>query len=237
MNLLIVDDEPSFVRQLARILEADLRARVDTTHCGATAMEMLLSQSYATAILDRCLPDGGPTGIELCRLARDTLPAVGLIVVSGSDGRETVLEAFAAGADDFITKPVDPNELVARVRALTRRCSASWRAPNMVVGNVARATSELSQCEARLLQYLQESDRGWVSAAALAEAVLGRRDPGGPHAVRQHVMNLRLKLERSGFAGFLLSDRSRGYRIMASAELSGERALVAPGRPKKLIQN
>src|SRR5262249_26748164 len=98
MNILVVDDEPHFARDVAQALAATFAARVDVASCGTSALKTLATGEYDAALLDRNLPLAGPSGIELCRVARSSFPDMGLIVVTASDRWTSALEAFEAGA-------------------------------------------------------------------------------------------------------------------------------------------
>ncbi|HTE45056.1 MAG TPA: HD domain-containing phosphohydrolase [Gemmatimonadaceae bacterium] len=118
-TVLVVEDDPQTARLIARLLTRD-NFTVDVVIDGARALQTVASSSPDLVLLDWMLP--GISGIDVCRQLKQD-PATRLIpvvLVTGLDGRESRLEGINAGADDFLTKPFDSDELRARVRSLTR---------------------------------------------------------------------------------------------------------------------
>src|SRR3989344_8849656 len=125
MRILVVEDEPQILKYLKRELE---RAGfvVDAEANGRKGLYLAKTNDYDAAVLDMRLPE--MTGIEICQGMRKkgkTLPVLMLTVVSDTD---TKVQAFDAGADDYLTKPFERDELLARIRALLRR-------PQQIVGD------------------------------------------------------------------------------------------------------
>ncbi|MFL6244952.1 MAG: diguanylate cyclase [Thermoanaerobaculia bacterium] len=116
-NIILVEDDDNVSHLLSRQLQ---RAGYTTKHASTIrdARELFRNDSWDIAILDRGLPDGD--GLELCRELRSTSPHGYILMVTGNDSDEAKLQGFEHGADDYVTKPFQLNELLARVRAGVR---------------------------------------------------------------------------------------------------------------------
>ena len=149
MRVLVVDDEPSTVRSVAESVRS-FGYNVDTAPDGASAWRLLQAEEISIVITDRTMP--GMDGMELCRTIRDSnLPRYTYIIfLTSRKGREHVFEVLDAGADDFLGKPFDPQEL--RVRLLAgrrivalerelRRTNEELRAVNLQLENATRIDS------------------------------------------------------------------------------------------------
>jgi len=124
-NILVVDDDPTIRDVLQRIFE-DAGYRTVTAGDGPTALRALHKEQCDLIVLDLEMP--GVDGLALCRLlrAQDATSKVPVIAFSGSDDEERKVQAFAAGVDDYITKPSSPGELVSRVGTHLRAAQREW---------------------------------------------------------------------------------------------------------------
>src|SRR6476660_6862276 len=118
MRLLVIDDSPDIATLLKLAFQLGGYA-VDTALSGELALERAAIHSYDVAILDLNLPD--LDGIEVCRRLRAEHPQLLIIMLTARTSRAEIITGLDAGADDYLTKPFDYEELVARVRALLRR--------------------------------------------------------------------------------------------------------------------
>src|SRR5258705_10270645 len=118
MRILLVEDEPSAARFIAKGLR-EARHAVDVAPDGTTAAEQCQQNDYDAVILDVMLP--GKDGLTLCRELRAGGSNVPILMLTARDAVEARVEGLDAGADDYLTKPFDFRELLARVPALTRR--------------------------------------------------------------------------------------------------------------------
>ncbi len=121
MRILLVEDEPDAARILAQGLREQVYA-VDVAASGDAALEMAYINDYDLIILDVMLP--GKNGFEVCREIRQSGSAVPIIMLTARDAVEDRIEGLDTGADDYLVKPFDFHELLARVRALLRRREA-----------------------------------------------------------------------------------------------------------------
>ena len=221
-RILVVDDEP----QIVRALRINLRARhydVDTAPDGATALYVAARQHPDLVVLDLGLPD--MDGTEVIRGLRGWT-VIPIIVLSGRDGSRDKVDALDAGADDYITKPFGVDELLARIRAVTRRGQAAGETgatvafgPNVVdlgARSITRdgADVRLSPTEWRLLEYLLRHPGKLHSQRALLHDVWGPRHVTETNYLRQYMARLRRKLEPDPtHPRHLLTEPGMGYRF------------------------
>ncbi|MEV4676786.1 MULTISPECIES: response regulator [Actinomadura] len=217
-RVLVVDDEP----QLLRALRINLRARdyeVDVAADGTTALRRAGAWHPDLVVLDLGLPD--LEGIEVIHGLRGWTE-VPIIVLSGRAGSRDKVEALEAGADDYVTKPFDIEELVARIRAVSRRApSAEAVAATVEVGGhtidlAAKTVSDgvhLTPTEWRLLDVLLRNPGKLVAQQQLLTTVWGPAYKSETHYLRQYMAQLRRKLENDpAHPRHLLTEPGMGYR-------------------------
>ncbi|MFE9107760.1 response regulator [Actinomadura geliboluensis] len=217
-RVLVVDDEP----QLLRALRINLRARdyeVDVAADGTTALRRAGAWHPDLVVLDLGLPD--LEGIEVIHGLRGWTE-VPIIVLSGRAGSRDKVEALEAGADDYVTKPFDIEELVARIRAVSRRApSAEAAAATVEVGGhtidlAAKTVSDgvhLTPTEWRLLDVLLRNPGKLVAQQQLLTTVWGPAYKSETHYLRQYMAQLRRKLENDpAHPRHLLTEPGMGYR-------------------------
>jgi two-component system KDP operon response regulator KdpE len=223
-RVLVVDDEP----QILRALRINLRARqydVDTATDGAAALHAAASHHPDLVVLDLGLPD--MDGVEVIRGLRGWT-SVPIIVLSGrADSREKVA-ALDAGADDYVTKPFGVDELLARIRAVTRRLTPTpggsatvdvGRYTVDLAGRVVRLAEgaeeiRLTPTEWHLLEILLRNPGKLVSQRQLLQEVWGPQYQTETHYLRQYMAQLRRKLEdEPAHPRHLLTEPGMGYRF------------------------
>ena len=223
MRILVIEDE----RKIAGFLERGLSAeghQVDVVRDLAAARLAAYDEGYDLLLVDRMLPDGdGLTVVRELRRAGDRTPA---ICLTARDRVEERVEGLYGGADDYLVKPFEFDELLARIAAVTRR---SPQADNMAVGDlvidvaarrVQRGTKEvrLTAQEFALLRYLVENAGRVLSRTRILDAVWGVTHDPRTNVVDVYVSYLRAKVDK-GFerplihtvrgAGYVLEDRPR----------------------------
>ncbi|MFI6500746.1 response regulator [Nonomuraea typhae] len=218
-RVLVVDDEP----QILRAMRINLAARgydVALAPDGATALRQAADWHPDLVILDLGLPD--IEGVDVIHGLRGWTQ-VPIIVLSGrGDGRQKV-DALDAGADDYVTKPFGIDELLARVRAVTRRSavsaveSAEVRVGDHVIDLVGKTISggvRLTPTEWHFLELLLRNPGKLVSQRQLLTEVWGASYQKETHYLRQYMAQLRRKLERDpAHPVHLLTESGMGYRF------------------------
>jgi DNA-binding response OmpR family regulator len=218
-TILLVEDEDDIASVVRAYLERD-GFRVVWASRGMEGLQALEEHDVRLAILDLRLPDAD--GFDLCRAIRagSKLPVVMLTARDEEVDRVTGLEL---GADDYVTKPFSPRELVARVRAVLRRAEPESEDDRLVAGDVvldrrSRVAEvdgdevELTVREFDLLWHLAERPGVVVSRERILDRVWGLSFPGGTRTVDVHVGQLRRKLERPEL---IRTVRGAGYKLVA----------------------
>lgn len=205
-RILVVDDDKEIVRILRAYLE-QAGYTVWSAHNGETALHMIRSDKPDLIVLDLMLPDRD--GWDITRIVRtdETLAATPIIMLTARvDSSDRVL-GLNLGADDYIPKPFDPHEVVARVRAVLRRTLEGPAVPHVVqIGalrmdidrhevTVEGRSVELTPTEFDLLKTLMESPGHAFTRLALIEQGLGYSYEGVERTLDSHIRNLRRKIE------------------------------------------
>jgi DNA-binding response OmpR family regulator len=227
-RILVVEDEANIASFVSAYLEK-AGYLVDRAVNGAEAKEKALSASPSLILLDLNLPD--MDGLEVCKAVRANGQTPILMLTARDDDVDKIV-GLEVGADDYMTKPFNPRELVARVRAVLRRFSprdADMPAHPVSVGplRLDPATFEvtlsgqsvrLTGTELRLLEVLMRAVGQVQSRESLTERVLGRRLTPYDRSIDTHVSNLRRKLGL-GENGLpeIRSIRGAGYVLIASS--------------------
>jgi two-component system KDP operon response regulator KdpE len=219
-RILVVDDEP----QILRALRINLRARkydVDIAADGAGALHAAAGHQPDLVVLDLGLPD--MDGVEVIRGLRGWTSAP-IIVLSGRAGSADKVAALDAGADDYVTKPFGMDELLARIRAVTRRAApGASDSPNVAIGRftvdltsrtITPGGVRLTPTEWHLLDILLRNPGKLVSQRQLLQEVWGPQYQTETHYLRQYMAQLRRKLEEDpAHPRHLLTEPGMGYRF------------------------
>jgi two-component system KDP operon response regulator KdpE len=218
--VLVVDDEP----QIVRALHINLRARgydVNVATDGASALAEAGKHPPDLVVLDLGLPD--MEGAEVIRGLRGWCSAP-IVVLSGRTGSADKIEALDAGADDYVTKPFNVEELFARLRAVARRVQTGDDAPIIELGRhtIDRAARQvrgiegevrLTPTEWQLLDVLLRNPGKLVTKRQLLTEVWGPAFVDESNYLRVHMTHLRRKLEdEPGHPRHLLTEPGMGYR-------------------------
>ena len=218
-QLLLVEDEESIGSLVSAYLE-QTGYRVAWVRSGEEALLTLDQLAPRMVILDIGLP--GVDGFEVCRQIR-VRSSVPILIVTARDEEPDRVAGLELGADDYLTKPFSPRELVARVKAILRRAEPSPRDPILTLGDIVvdlqgREVSvggepvELTAKEFDLLTCLLENPGIVLSRETLLDRAWGTTYPGGTRTVDVHVGQLRRKLGRPGL---IRTVRGAGYKAVA----------------------
>ncbi len=220
-RVLVVEDDEDIAQALQRSLRMEgyeVRAAAD----GAAALEHGRTFAPDLVILDLGLPE--IDGIEVARRLRDD-DDVPILILTARDALESRVEGLDAGADDYLVKPFERQELLARMRALLRRRPPRGSAPlrvgdlslNVDTHEISRGERaiELTQREFELLEYLMRNERIVISRQRLLDEVWGYDPFSTTNTIEVFVSNLRRKLEADGEPRLLHTIRGAGYVLRA----------------------
>jgi two-component system, OmpR family, response regulator len=218
MRSLVIEDEPQIGAYLGRLLE-QLHGIVDIVASVSDARQALNNFKYDLAIVDRMLPDGDALDIVTALSQLPERPAI--IMLTAKDAKEDVIDGLNSGADDYLGKPFEPQEFIARVRAVLRR--PRLLVPSVLsLGNVELyvGTNEvvvannkvlLRRREALILGALLMRRDRVVTRAALIEATYGFDDEIESNSLEAQVSRLRKRLVELGGDVEIRSMRGIGY--------------------------
>lgn len=227
--ILVVDDDPH-VRRLVEVLFGRVGYDVITAGNGAQAMAALRHGMPDLAIVDRTMPV--MDGFELARALKSRAD-VPIIMLTASSEKDVVVEAITAFAEDYVVKPFDGRELVARAQRILRRFGEVpvQRGKELVLGpdvrlsfsdrtvRVADRNATLTATEARLLSVLARNANRVVSSTALLQRVWDPAEAIDVDTLRVHIRRVREKLEPDPqHPRYLMTERGVGYRLVVLAE-------------------
>ena len=226
MRVLLVEDEPNAALVLAKGLREQTYA-VDVAADGEAALFQTATIDYDAVILDVMLPL--KDGFAVCRAIRATGCAVPILMLTARDAVEARIEGLDCGADDYLVKPFDFGELLARLRALIRRGRQPLLPQLLVVGPLTLDTRgrrvqvrgrdvSLTAKEYSLLEYLTRRAGDVVSRGDIAEHVWDEHYDPLSNVVDVYVQRLRRKIDRAGAESLIRTRRGEGYQLVAIAE-------------------
>jgi DNA-binding response OmpR family regulator len=221
VRILLVEDEPSAARFIAKGLR-EAKHAVDIATDGTAASRQCQENDYDSVILDVMLP--GKDGLAVCRDLRAAGSDVPVLMLTARDAVEARVQGLDAGADDYLTKPFDFRELLARVRALTRRDRRPLAPERIEVGPLAIDVAgqrvwidgrelELTSREYGLLEYLARRAGEVVGRADIAEHVWDENYDPFSNVVDVYVQRLRRKLDSGDGPSLIRTRRGQGYQL------------------------
>jgi DNA-binding response OmpR family regulator len=225
-RVLIVDDDVELCRLLGERLSTEGFA-LEAVHDGLHGLERVLSREHAFVILDLMLPGMG--GLDVLRRLRTQSPVPVLILTARGEDVDRIL-GLEIGADDYLPKPFNPRELIARIRAILRRTShMPERGGSLAVGGVRLDPAarevwmegvqlHLTSVEFTLLETLLREAGRVVTREALTETVLGRELGPFDRVIDVHISNLRKKLSKVDAEDRIKAVRGSGYLFALRAE-------------------
>ena len=220
MRILVVEDDGKAARFLRQGLEEEGHV-VDVAADGEEGAQYGHLNPYDLIVLDIQLPR--KSGLELSRELRREGVETPILMLTGRDSTEDVVRGLDAGADDYLTKPFAFDELLARVRALTRRqatgAAGTLRYEDLEIDRLRGAASrsgrplDLSPREFRLLEYFLLHPEELVTRTTLLEKVWNMSFDPETNVVEAHLSNLRRKLESGGRSRLIQTVRGAGYML------------------------
>ncbi len=226
MRVLVIEDEVRVAANVAMALRETQGIAVDIADDGDMGAHLACSGHYDAVVLDLMLPKLNGMGVLKRVRARGLRTPV--LVLTAKDETGSVIELLNAGADDYLAKPFDLGELLARVKALIRRgkgvasplLSLQDIELNSLNQSVRRAGRriDLSPMEYRILEYLMHHPDRVVSKRELLEHLYDYNWERHSNVIEAHISNLRRKLSADGPMPFLETLRGRGYRLVPSED-------------------
>jgi DNA-binding response OmpR family regulator len=226
-RVLIIDDDVELCRLLAERLSSE-DFSIEAIHNGQRGLERVLSEDYALVILDLMLP--GMKGLDVLRHVRERSAVPVLILTARGEDVDRIL-GLEIGADDYLPKPFNPRELIARIRAILRRTQyANKGTAPLVVDDIRldrtareawvnKKPIDLTSVEFSLLEALLHHAGQVVTREHLTETVLGRKLGPFDRVIDVHVSNVRRKLTHAADAGERIKAiRGSGYLFVVRSE-------------------
>jgi len=222
-KLLLVEDDPSLAELLEyRFVSEGYTVRV--TADGDEALELATEDTPDLVILDWMIE--GTSGIEVCRRLRRApeTARVPIIMLTAREAEDDRVRGLETGADDYLTKPFSPRELLARVAAVLRRVRPALAGETLEVGDlrldpVAHRVERrggvlrLGPTEYRLLKHFMENPRRVMSRGQLLDAVWGQESEISERTVDVHIRRLRIAIALPGIEDPVRTFRSAGYAL------------------------
>jgi two-component system copper resistance phosphate regulon response regulator CusR len=228
LRILLVEDEPNAARMLAKGLREEAYA-VDVASDGERALEMAHLNDYDLIILDVMLPR--KDGFEVCRDLRAADSAVPVLMLTARDAVEDRVEGLDSGADDYLSKPFEFEELLARVRALLRRKPALYSeviaVADLSVDTRTRRASrsgrelDLTAKEFALLEYLVRRAGEVVGRADISEHVWDQSYDPFSKVIEVFIQRLRRKVDEGHAVKLIRTRRGEGY-VLTAGEAASE---------------
>jgi DNA-binding response OmpR family regulator len=219
MRVLIIEDEIRLARNIARAMDEEYSWAVDISCDGEDGRYMAMKNPYDLIILDLGLPKiSGNQILEDLRKNQNTIP---VLILTARDATSDIIQGLETGGDDYMIKPFDMKELIARCKALVRR-SYGRAAPVINIGDISINTTKhqvmvnerqvrLSAMEYRLLEYLAMRAGEVVSKADIVEHLYDFDSDKFSNVVEVYISSLRKKLSSGSKAELISTLRGQGY--------------------------
>jgi len=226
MRVLLVEDEIRLAENVAAALRDGPGFAVDLAEDGQIGLYLAKDRCYDLIILDLMLPK--LDGLSLLKKARAAGDRTPVLILTAQGETRSIIDLLNAGADDYLSKPFDLGELIARTKALIRRgkgaahpmLTAADLELNTLEQSVRRAGKliDLSPMEYRILEYLMHRPRVVVSKQELLEHLYDYNWEHHSNVIEAHVSNLRRKLDAASNQPSIETLRGRGYRLIGRRE-------------------
>ena len=222
MRLLIAEDEADLAEALAVFFEKN-QFSVDTVNNGFDAYEYASSGEYDAVVLDVMMPK--MNGVDVLRKLREEGVRTPVMMLTAKSQKDDRITGFNAGADDYLPKPFEPDELICRVRAMLRRGDA-YRPTVLTFGDLSLdcgsgelrgpdGSVRLSGREFQVMELFLRSPKVVLSADRIMERVWGWDSDAEINVVWVHISNLRKKLRAIGSEVTIRANRGLGYALEA----------------------
>jgi two-component system copper resistance phosphate regulon response regulator CusR len=230
MRLLLVEDDDDVARFLRRGLTEDAYA-VDVARTGADALELSAVTAYDAIVLDLMIP--APDGLDVCRATRAAGSTVPILMLTARGNVDDKIAGLDAGADDYLAKPFDFGELLARLRALIRRGSARIVEPLLRAGDLELDTRShrvtidgraltLTTKEYAVLEYLARNAGRIVGREELAEHVWNEEFDPFTNVIEVYMNRLRRHIEKVSSKKWIRTVRGAGYMLAGDDDAPAE---------------
>ncbi len=220
MRILIIEDNPKMAGAIQRGLREHGYA-VEVSHSGFEGEDLAAVENFDLILLDLMLPDRD--GVDVCRNLRRRCVSAPILMLTALSGTSDKVAGLDAGADDYLTKPFEFEELLARIRSLLRRGEASegrfLRCEDLELDLYTRKATrgdlehELSNKEFALLEYLMRNPNRVLSRTQIAESVWDMNFEPESNVIDVYVSSLRKKLDRDFEHGLIHTIKGAGYRF------------------------
>ena len=235
MRVLLVEGDVAAVGEISQIMKG-AGFTVDHVQSGEEAVEMLRHYDYDLAVLELMLPD--IEGYEVVRRIRASRVTTPVVVLSGLTRPQAKVKAFSVGADDYLTKPFDPDELVARMQAILRR-SKGFSEPTLSVGplklsldsrevSVNDVPVHLTGKEYAILELLVLRKGMVLTKDAFLNHLYGGMDEPEMKIIDVFICKLRKKLQTAGGGNLITTVWGRGYMLREQFQRVDAEAIAAP---------
>lgn len=219
MRVLIVEDEPQLANNIAQILKEGAGFAVDVCNDGLDGLHLAMSNPYDLIVLDLMLP--GMNGLDLLGEMRKKGKNTAVLILTAKNTNADIIEGLNRGSDDYLTKPFDIGELIARCKALVRR-SYQKPSPAITVGNikidtlarkveVAEQVIDLTATEYKTLEFLAFRLGEVVTKTELLEHLYDFNWERFSNVIEAHVSSLRRKLDPDKKNNPIKTVRGHGY--------------------------
>lgn len=224
MNVLVIEDDPS-VRTLVKAVLEKNKYAVDIADTAESGEEHAVENTYDLIILDLGLPDGD--GFDLCRDIRDQEITTPVLILSAEQETDVKIKCLRVGADDYITKPFDTEELLARMEAISRRSGEVNGDSRITCGElevrmlerefrVNGTKVDLTNNEFNLLVYLLKKKNQIVTQNEIAENVWGIDFDTQTNYINVYISYLRKKIRKHSEDEYIDTVRKKGFVIRCS---------------------
>jgi DNA-binding response OmpR family regulator len=230
MRILLVEDEIRLAENVAQALRDGPGFAVDHAEDGQTGLSLAENLCYDLIILDLMLPK--LDGQTILRRLRQRGDGTAVLILTARSERSSIIQLLNYGADDYVSKPFDLGELIARAKALIRRGKGT-ASPTLRLGDLELHTGDhtvfragtpivLSPMEYRILEYMMHRPRAVISKRELLEHMYDFNWAHHSNVIEAHVSNLRRKLGEGTNPPTIENLRNRGYRLVLESTTSRE---------------